>query len=107
MELDENTAIAQASVAAEAWLELLDAGEVEASWEAASSLFRQLVALPQWRESFETLRSVVGRTVQRELGDVRYTTSIPGAPDGEYVVSEYAAGLERKEEAVEMGGGDA
>jgi hypothetical protein len=101
MERDENTAIAEASAVADAWLEQVDAGEVEASWEAGSSLFRQLVGPAQWREQLEKLRSVFGRTVRRELDDVRYATSIPGAPDGEYVVSEYAAVLERKQEAVE------
>src|SRR5215213_4429182 len=101
MQVDENTAIAEGSAAADAWLAHVDAGEVEASWEAASSLFRQVVDLAQWREQFEKLRSVFGRTLRRELGDVRYATSIPGAPDGEYVVSEYAAELERKREACE------
>jgi Protein of unknown function (DUF4019) len=101
MEIDENAAIGEASAAADAWLEQLDAGEVEASWEATSSLFRQVVDLAHWRESFEKVRSIFGRTLTRELSDVRYTTTVPGAPDGDYVISEYAAELERKKEAVE------
>jgi hypothetical protein len=101
MDLDENTAIADASAAAEAWLGELDAGEVEASWETSSSLFRQVVDLPHWRESFDKVRSIFGRTLRRELSDVRYATTVPGAPDGEYVIAEYAAELERKKEAVE------
>jgi hypothetical protein len=101
MEFDENDAIADASVAADAWLAHADAGDVEASWEGTSSLFRQLVDLEKWRESFDRARAVFGRTLSRELSDTRYTTSVPGAPDGEYVVMEYAAEMERKKEAVE------
>jgi hypothetical protein len=101
MDFDENTAIAGASAAADAWLAHLDAGEVEASWQATSTLFRRLVDLAQWTESFERVRSIFGRTLHREPSDTRYTTSVPGAPDGEYVVMEYAAELERKKEAVE------
>jgi len=101
MEIDENAAVGEASAAAEAWLAHVDAGEVEASWEATSSLFREVVDLPHWRESFEKVRSIFGRTLHRELGEVRYATTVPGAPDGEYVISEYAAELERKKEAVE------
>jgi len=101
MDIDENTAIADASVAADAWLAQLDAGDVEASWRGTSSLFRQLVDQETWTESFERVRAVFGRTLHRELSDTRHTTTVPGAPDGEYVVMEYAAELERKKEAVE------
>jgi len=101
MEIDETAAERDASAAAEAWLALVDAGEVEASREATSTLFRRLVDGAQWRESFERVRSLFGRTLHRGLSDARYTTSVPGAPDGEYVVMEYAAELERKQEAVE------
>jgi len=98
---DETTAIGNASAAADAWLERLDADEIEGSWQETSSLFRRLVDLAAWRESVDRVRSVFGRTLRRELGDTRYTTTVPGAPDGEYVILEYAAELERKQEAVE------
>jgi hypothetical protein len=101
MEMDETAAIGDASAAADAWLALLDGDETEASWEGTSSLFRRLVDLAQWRESVEKVRAIFGRTLRRELSDTRHTTSVPGAPDGEYVVMEYAAELERKQEAVE------
>jgi hypothetical protein len=101
MEDDETGDIGDASAAADAWLAKVDAGEVEASWEATSSLFRRLVDVAQWRESFDRVRSVFGRTLHREQSDARFTTSVPGAPDGEYVIMEYAAELERKKEAVE------
>ena len=101
MEDDETGAVAEASAAADAWLETVDAGDVKASWEATSSLFRRLVGVTQWRESFDRVRAVFGRTLRRDQSDARFTTSVPGAPDGEYVVMEYAAELERKKEAVE------
>jgi len=81
MEIDETAAERDAAAAAEAWLALVDAA--------------------QWRESLARLHTVFGRTLHRGLSDARYTTSVSGAPDGEYVVMEYAAELERKQEAVE------
>jgi hypothetical protein len=72
MDSDETTAIGDASAAADAWL-----AHVEASWEATSTLFRRLVDLAQWRESFERVRSVFGRTLRREQRDARYATSVP------------------------------
>lgn len=101
MEIDETTAIGDASAAAEAWLAHVDAGDREAGWRATSSLFRRLVGLPQWEEAAGRVESVFGRPLSRWLTESRYTTTVPGAPDGHYVLMEYAAGFERKKEAVE------
>jgi hypothetical protein len=101
MSMDENTALEGGSVAAGAWLALLDAGESEATWQATSSLFRSLVDLQQWRDSLARLDALLGRAEERELLTSRYTTDVPGAPDGDYVVLENGARFERKQEAVE------
>jgi hypothetical protein len=99
--MDETQMIGDASAAADAWLERIDAGDVEATWERTSSLFRQLVDLPRWKASFEQVNAILGRPLSRELGTTEYRESIPGAPDGQYVVLEYMTGFERKKEAVE------
>ncbi|HEX8904732.1 MAG TPA: DUF4019 domain-containing protein [Longimicrobiaceae bacterium] len=99
--MDETQMIGDASAAADAWLERLDAGDVDATWEGTSSLFRQLVDQPKWASSYEQVTAIFGRALSRELGTTEYRTSIPGAPDGEYVVLEYMTEFERKKEAVE------
>ena len=101
MELDETAAIGDASAAADAWLEHVDAGDVEAGWRETSSLFRRLVDLPRWKESLGRVESLFGRPLSRSLGTTRYATSVPGAPDGHYGLMEYDAEFERKQAAVE------
>jgi len=39
--------------------------------------------------------------VSRELKSTRYTTSAPGAPDGQYVIIQYNTTFEKKMSAVE------
>lgn len=101
MEIDETTAIGDASEAADAWLAQRDAGDVQGTWEGTSSLFRQLVNVEQWKTSLGTVDLTFGRPLSRELRDTEYRESVPGAPDGHYVVLTYDAELERKKEAVE------
>lgn len=93
--------IGDASAAADAWLARMDAGDVEGTWEGTSSLFRQLVDLPQWTASYQQVNAIFGRALARELGTTDCRESIPGAPDGQYVVLEYMTEFERKKEAVE------
>lgn len=99
--MDETQMIGDAAAAADAWLEKIDAGDVEGTWESAASLFKQLVNLDAWRAAHGQATTVFGRPLSRGLSGTEYRESIPGAPDGQYVVLEYAAEFERKKEAVE------
>ncbi|HET7460594.1 MAG TPA: DUF4019 domain-containing protein [Longimicrobium sp.] len=98
---DETTMIGDASAAAEAWLEHVDAGDHGAGWRETSSLFRQMVTEEQWSEAHGKVAAVLGRALRRELRDTEHRTSVPGAPDGEYVLLKYDTRFERKQEAVE------
>ena len=44
----------------------------------------------------------IGRPRSREVERLRYATELPGAPDGEYVVVEYATEFERKRNGSEL-----
>jgi hypothetical protein len=99
--MDENTAVEAGSLAADSWLALLQAGDVAGTWESCSSLFRALVDAQQWRDSLARVDSIFGAPQERELLTSRYTTDVPGAPDGDYVVLENGARFQRKQEAVE------
>jgi hypothetical protein len=100
-EMEENEAVEHGSEAAERWLPLRDAADVGPSWDDTSTLFRRLVDREQWRDSLAKVDALFGRPEERELATVRYTTSVPGAPDGHYVLLEYNARFARKQEAVE------
>ncbi|HEX7051973.1 MAG TPA: DUF4019 domain-containing protein [Longimicrobiales bacterium] len=83
--------------AADRWLALVDRGDLHASWSEASALFRAMVGEGEWEASLARAQAPIGRPLAREIRSMRYATSLPGAPDGEYVVLEYETRFERKE----------
>ncbi|MGB5636108.1 MAG: DUF4019 domain-containing protein [Waterburya sp.] len=87
--------------AAEVWLELVDTEKYEASWHEAASYFQGAVSTEQWLSSMEAVRKPLGQTVSRSLKSQQYHTSLPGAPDGEYVVIQFNTSFEHKRSAVE------
>lgn len=87
--------------AAEAWLILVDAGKHVDSWNAAAAYFREAVPRERWSETLTAVRTPLGRVISRQLKRAVYRTSLPGAPDGEYVVIQFATSFENKQTAVE------
>ena len=83
------------------WLALVDATQYEASWKEAASLFKTKVGASDWEKAVAAARSPLGKVVDRLLISATYATSLPGAPDGEYVVLEFQSGFENKAQAVE------
>ena len=91
----------QAQKAAEAWLALVDAEDYDQSWETAAAFFKQNVSKQQWARMAAKARKPFGALKSRELAGSRVETSLPGAPDGEYVVMQYKAVYANKAKAVE------
>ena len=91
----------QAEDAALAWLALVDARQYEASWKETASLFRAQVTVKQWSHAVSAARKPFGKLKSRQLKDAKYTTNLPGAPDGEYVVLQFEAVYEHKASAIE------
>lgn len=87
--------------AAEVWLELVDTEKYGESWHEAASYFQGAVSTEQWLSSMEAVRKPLGQTVSRSLKSKHYHTSLPGAPDGEYVVIQFNTSFEHKRSAVE------
>ncbi len=73
------------------WLALLDAGEYEESWETASASFQQAVTMPQWRQALVQAYASFDTLTSRTYLGGKYLTSLPGAPEGEYVVMQFSA----------------
>jgi hypothetical protein len=91
----------QATEAAKAWFELVDAGRFDDSWEAAAKSFKTAVKKDQWRDMVSAVRGPLGNVLSREVRSAEYRTTLPGAPDGEYVVIQFATSFEHKKSAVE------
>lgn len=95
-------AVEKAAVtAAQSWLELVDSGEYAESWSEAASYFRNAVAKSTWEQQMVGVRKPLGRTISRKVKSTRYAASLPGAPDGEYVIIQMDTSFENKRSAVE------
>jgi hypothetical protein len=78
-----------AQTAAESWLALVDQAKYAESWDTASTVFKGAVTKEKWDEMVKAVRPPLGDVVSRKLKSAQYTTSLPGVPDGDYVVIEY------------------
>jgi len=93
----EKTAVA----AAEQWLSLVDARKYDQSWKEAAEYFKTAVSQDKWRQSLRAVRNPLGKLISRKVRTQVYKTSLPGAPDGEYVVIQFETSFENKKAAVE------
>lgn len=97
-----NEAAEKAAIeASHAWLSLVDGGNYAESWNQAASFFKNAVNKEQWANSMKAFRVPLGKMVLRKLKSKQYTKTLPGAPDGEYVVIQYETTFENKKSAVE------
>ncbi|MFQ5989816.1 MAG: DUF4019 domain-containing protein [Candidatus Methylomirabilales bacterium] len=87
--------------AANAWLSLVDGGRYAKSWETAADYFKAAVQEEQWVTSLKAIRKPLGSVHYRTLKYKKYTTALPGAPDGEYVVLQFTTSFENKKSAIE------
>jgi predicted SnoaL-like aldol condensation-catalyzing enzyme len=86
---------------AKAWLKLVDEGKYSESWDEAAQYFKNAVPREQWRNSLESFRNPLGVVLSRNLKSKKYTKTLPGAPDGEYVVIQYETSFKNKQHATE------
>lgn len=87
--------------AANQWLNLIDNGQYAESWELTAELFRRAVEKKTWNKQMNAVRKPLGKLISREVIKKEYMISMPGAPDGEYVVIQYSTNFENKKNAIE------
>lgn len=87
--------------AALTWLTLVDAGDYAQSWATAAELFRNRIGRDAWVSRVSGLREPLGAVKSRELQSAKFQRSLAGAPDGEYVIVEYATRFEHKAATLE------
>ena len=97
----EDAAMKAGGEAAGSWLALVDSGEYAKSWAGASALFQKQVTAEEWSKAAGAARGPLGKLVSRKPASAQYSKTLPGAPDGEYVVLQYGSAFEAKKEAVE------
>jgi hypothetical protein len=87
--------------AAEKWLVIVDSEKYTESWKETAELFRNAVKPNQWEQSMRAVRKPLGKLISRKVKTKVYKSSLPGAPDGEYVVIQFETSFENKKAAVE------
>lgn len=90
-----------AITAAKEWVALVDAGEYKASWEQAAPFFKEQVKEDQWVAMVGAVRNPLGQADSRELLGAQFTTTLPGAPEGEYVVIQFKTAFAGKPDSIE------
>jgi hypothetical protein len=83
------------------WLALVDSEKYAESWERTAGYFKNAVAKEQWEQSLQVVRKPLGKVIRRKLKSKQNTKSLPGAPDGEYVVIQYETSFANKGSAIE------
>jgi tRNA A-37 threonylcarbamoyl transferase component Bud32 len=88
-------------VVAEKWLSLIDRGNYSESWEESSAIFQGAVTAAAWENSMSTFRKPLGNLVSREVKSAQRMTELPGVPDGQYVVMQFATSFANKKNTIE------
>jgi hypothetical protein len=90
-----------ATAVADAWLKLVDERKYDESWTQASELLKKASSQADFAKQVGPTRDMLGKLDSRKVKSTQYATSLPGAPDGEYVVIQYEASFEKKASAIE------
>ena len=87
--------------AAKEWLNIIDAGEYAESWEKADPFFKAQLTQEKWDNALIGVRTPLGKVISRsELNSKKYS-SLPGVPDGEYVVIQYQTEFLNQKSSIE------
>ena len=87
----------QAVAAAESWLALVDDGKYGEGWDVAAEYLKNAVTKDDFEKSMKAARKPLGKLKSREVKSKEYRTSLPGAPDGEYVVIQFKTVIREQE----------
>jgi hypothetical protein len=86
---------------AETWLALVDQTQYGASWDAAAPMFQSAVTKEQWESAVKNARTPLGDLASRKFRAAEYKESLPGVPDGQYVIVFYDTAFAQKAAATE------
>lgn len=91
----------EAEAAALAWLEAIDSGQYEQAWETSSPLLKRPLSPHMLERAIGAARRDLGAVQSRRRVGVIRDTSMPGAPDGDYMVFTFQTQFENKARGIE------
>lgn len=83
------------------WLHLIDAGDYPGAWKSAAKIMQDGAPEPDLAKAIRNARTPLGAFSTRNVKQVHTTKSMPGAPDGLYVVAEYSTQFTNKPDGIE------
>ena len=84
------------------WLNLIDGGRYGAAYDEAAASFRKGIEKLKWEVAAQNARAASGPLINRRMRTATFTRSIPGAPDGEYVIMQFDTRFDRQPLVTEM-----
>lgn len=79
----------EAREAADAWLALFDANDIEATYDTAAEAFKTQVELQDWEAQAAQVKQAVGELDGRTYMETTYADELPQAPEGDYMIVQY------------------
>jgi len=98
---DTAAAVRVADTAVHAWLALVDKGQISESWDEAALTFQVAVTKAKWVQAVKQARGSFEPFGARRQIMARYTTDLPNAPRGQYVVFQYETSVSGDRQVVE------
>jgi len=90
-----------ARLAAEKWLTLLDQARYKDAYKQSSQHSRAQASAAEWEAQIKAMRDAAGAKQSRQFSSAKPAKSMAGAPDGDYMLLEFATAFANKPKAVE------
>lgn len=87
--------------AVDTWLQTLDSGRYAQTWTEAALLFQKNVPTDTWQKAVRDVREPLGPLQSRSETSAQASTSLPGVPDGNYLVLSYRSSFANQPVATE------
>ncbi|MEB8434300.1 DUF4019 domain-containing protein [Cocleimonas sp. KMM 6892] len=83
------------------WLHLIDSGKYSESWSETDPFFKQQITQEKWTKVINNVRTPLGNIISRKKINSKEYTSLPGAPDGKYIVLQFKTAFQNKKDSTE------
>jgi Protein of unknown function (DUF4019) len=87
--------------AAKTWLSFVDGADYAKSWDRAGTPLRARITSKDWRAKVAPVREPIGAIMERKFLNVTVSSTMPGLPDGKYVVIQYNSRFAKKTAVIE------
>ena len=87
--VDHAAEVTAATEQAAHWLDALDAGRYDEGWSSLAAVMTQGRTVDDFKADISGPREELGKPISRELRHAEFSTTVRGAPTGNYVIVSY------------------